>query len=304
MSHRLVECVTNISEGRNPETIAAIAEAIQKVPHAFLLDCSSDFDHHRSVYTFAGPPEPVSEAAFAAIRTAVERIDLRCHQGVHPRIGAADVVPLIPLRGVTMEECIELARLLGRKAAARLSLPVYLYQHAALNPGRRELAEIRRGGFERLREEICRDPKRQPDFGPPQLHPRAGATVIGARGLLIAFNIYLRTSDVSVARQIACQVRESGGGLPGVKALGFYLARRHQTQVSMNLTDFRRTPPAKVFERVRREGRKLKVDVDSSEIVGLVPEAALPPGLEIELRVENFHPGLILENRIEEALED
>ena len=256
----LVECVPNFSEGRRPEVIARIVDSIRAVPGVAVLDQSSDADHNRTVVTFAGPPEAVEAAAFEAIATAATLIDLDQHQGAHPRLGATDVVPFIPLRGVTMDDCVAIAQRLGARVGRELSIPVYLYESAATRPDRENLATVRKGEYEGLKDAIGTDPDRAPDFGPAALGP-AGATVIGARPFLIAFNVYLNTADVEIASKIAKAIRHSGGGLRFVKALGLLVDG--QAQVSMNLTDFRRTPIARVVALVRSEAARYGVHADS-----------------------------------------
>jgi len=274
---KLIECVPNFSEGRRADVIEAIKDAV--TTHAGegvrLLDALPDADHNRLVLTFAGPPEAVVKASFDACRRAAELIDMNCHQGSHPRIGAADVVPLVPLRGVDMAECIELARALGRRIADEMGIPVYLYEEAALRPDRKSLVHIRRGQYEGLKEAIATDPDRLPDYGPPVLHPTAGAVVVGARWPLIAFNVNLDTSDLGTAKEIARAVRESSGGLPCVRAIGLRLEDQGRVQVSMNLTNYRVTPIHEAFEAVRREAGRRGASVVESEVVGLVPAEAL-----------------------------
>lgn len=287
----LVECVPNFSEGRDPVKVASIVTAIQSVPKILVLGAESDADHNRSVVTFVGPPAAVAEAALRGIGKAVELIDLTRHSGVHPRIGAADVVPFVPLAAVTLEECAQLARSTAAEVWKRFHLPVFLYEAAASAPERVNLESHRRS----LPIESWR-----PDAGEPRLHPTAGAVAIGARNLLIAFNIYLATSDVSVARAIARTVRASSGGLPCVKALGLYIEARSQAQVSMNLTCFERTGLRTVFEAVRTEADRLGTTIASSELVGFLPRAALNDVSAESLLLENFGPERILENRIEQ----
>jgi glutamate formiminotransferase len=301
---QIVECVMNISEGRNAAKLEAIAQEIETAPNTFLLDDSADPDHNRTVLSFIGTPSSIFDATFAAVKRAVQLIDMREHQGVHPRIGAVDVIPFVPVQNVSIKECVAVARRLGKKISQDLRIPVYLYAEAALHPDREHLSLIRKGQFEGLKEQIKLDPKRKPDFGPDCLHPTAGATAIGARQPLIAFNIYLNTSDVAQAREIAGLVRESGGGLPGVKALGFYIERKGLAQVSMNVTDCRRTPLLKIFKRVQKEARRLQTEPVSSEIIGLVPEGAIDQRTVAALQLENFHPGQILENRIRALISD
>jgi len=269
----LVECVPNFSEGHNSGTLDALEGAITAVPGVKLLDVQANPAHHRSVFTFVAPPDAALEAALRAVRVATERIDLTKHAGEHPRMGATDVVPFVPVRDVTMDDCVALARRLGERVAAELEIPVYLYARAATRPERERLPEIRKGEFEGLRDRIGRDPAADPDFGPRRIHPTAGATAIGARPFLVAFNIYLDSSDVAIAKEIAKQIRTSSGGLPAVQASGFEVAG--QAQVSMNLLDIDTTSPAAVFAAVAREARARGVDVLKSEVVGLVPERAI-----------------------------
>ncbi|MGC1830751.1 MAG: glutamate formimidoyltransferase [Candidatus Acidiferrales bacterium] len=301
--NRLVECVPNFSEGRNASVVDAIVAAMREVPGAHLLSCESDADHNRTVVTLAGAPEAVAEAAVRGVGKAAELIDLTRHRGAHPRIGSADVVPFVPLADATMEDCIALARATGHEIWERYRMPVYFYEAAALRPERANLENIRKGQFERLREEALRDPGRAPDIGGPELHSTAGATAVGARGFLIACNINLGTPDVEIAQGIARVVRASNGGLPCVKAMGVYLPARNLAQVSMNLTDFERTPIPIVYERVKREAARLGVPVAGAEIVGLVPrravEAAAALGLDLSEKFENFSPAKVLENRME-----
>lgn len=291
----LVECVPNFSEGRNKNVVDAIVEAM-KLPGVYLLDREMDADHNRSVITLVGDAEAVAEAAIRGVGKAAELIDLNKHQGAHPRLGAADVVPFIPIEGVTIEDCVAIARKVGEEIWKRFQVPVYLYESAATQPDRQNLENIRRGQFEGLREEVVTNPARRPDFGEARLHPTAGATVVGARKALIAYNVFLNTKDVEVARKIAKAIRFSSGGLRYVKAAGFEV--RGLAQVSMNLTDFDQTPIARVFEFVKREAARYGVMPLSSEIVGLVPKKALEEAAEWFLQVENFDSSLILENRL------
>jgi len=267
MTTPLVECIANFSEARRPEVVEAICQAIQSVPRVTLLDQHSDQDHNRTVLTFVGPPDEIVETAFRAIAKAGELINLDQHRGEHPRIGASDVVPFVPIQGVTMQECVALARKLGERVGRELEIPVYLYEEAATRPERTNLENIRRGQYEALKEEIATHPEREPDFGPRRVGP-AGATVIGARQPLIAFNVYLTTDDVSIADKIAKAVRHSSGGLKFVKGLGLLVEGR--AQVSMNLTNFRRTPLARVVELIRR-GRTLWGDCSSQRAGGIDP---------------------------------
>ncbi len=295
MAQRLVECVPNFSEGRRAEVIDAIVAAISGLAGGHILDVQSDHDHNRTVVTFVGAPDVVVPAAFAGVAKAAELIDLDSHQGAHPRIGATDVVPFIPISGVTMEDCVQLARTLGKQVGEELNIPVYLYEAAATRPERANLADIRRGEYEGLKSDIAANPDRAPDFGPTQLG-KAGATVIGARAPLIAYNVYLTTDDVSIAKKIASAVRHSSGGLHYVKALGLLVDGR--AQVSMNLTDYTRTPIARVVEMVRREAVRWGVAIHHSELVGLTPQAALVDAAQWYLQLDQFKPDQILESRL------
>jgi len=295
----LIECVPNFSEGRDPEKVGAIVEAIRSAGAA-VLGQTSDPDHNRSVVTFAGHPDAVAEAAFRGVARAVDLIDLRTHHGVHPRLGAADVVPFVPVREASMQDCIRVAERIGERVWRELGVPVYLYEAAARRPDRVRLEDVRRGQFEGVREEVRTNPARVPDFGGAELHPTAGASIVGARNFLVAFNVNLATSDVSIARQIARSVRASSGGLPHVKAMGVLLASRGLAQVSMNLTDFETTPLHRVYTAVAQEAARLGVGIAGSEIIGLVPRRALEQVAEAFLRLENFRTGMVLENRLEQ----
>ena len=297
----IVESVMNVSEGRDPRVISAVARALSDAG-ASLLNVSSDPDHNRSVFSLVASRPVIEQAAFDAIRVAIGLIDLRRHSGAHPRIGAVDVVPFIPIEGVTMADCVALARHLGPRVANELGVPVYLYEEAALRRDLSQLPDIRRGGFEGLLKAVETDPARRPDFGGPRLHPSAGAVIIGARRLLIAFNVFLDTVDVGKARQIARAIREKDGGLPWVRALGFLLPSRGRAQVSVNLRDFRVTPLIEVWKKICEEASRLGVRPVSSELIGLAPAAALPPNPVEALRLQHFHAGLVLETRIREAL--
>ena len=300
---RIVECVPNFSEGRDAAKVARLVEAVESVEGALVLGTHVDADHNRSVITFVAPPETVVEAALSVVARAAELIDLRLHKGEHPRMGATDVLPFIPVRGTSVEECVRLAHEAGQRIWRELEIPVYFYESAALRPERTNLADVRRGGFELLREQIATVPERAPDVGASALHESAGACVVGVRPLLIAYNINLRTNDLSVARKIAARVRERGGGLPKLKALGFELLTRGVVQVSMNLTSYAETNLHQAFEAVRREAESLGVEILSSEIVGLVPQEALDRSAEHFLKLENYSPDVVLENRIAAALE-
>jgi len=291
----LVECVPNFSEGRDKTKVDAIVGAM-KMDGVYLLDREMDSDHNRSVITLAGERGAIQEAAIRGIGKAAELIDLNIHQGAHPRMGAADVVPFIPIEGVSLEDCVAMARHVGAEIWKRYQIPVYLYEAAATSPERQNLENIRRGQFEGLRAEIATKPERRPDFGEPRLHPTAGATVVGARKALIAYNVFLNTPDVDIAKKIAKAVRFSSGGLRFVKGAGFLV--RGLAQVSMNLTDFEQTPIHRVLEMVKREAARYGVRPLSSEIVGLIPKKALEQAAEWFLQVENFDSSLILENRL------
>lgn len=291
----LVECVPNFSEGRDKAKVDAIIDAM-KVPGVYLLDRESDTDHNRSVITLVGEREAIQEAAIRGVGKGAELIDLNVHQGAHPRMGATDVVPFIPIDGVTIEDCVAMARHVGEEIWKRYQIPVYLYESAATTPERQNLENIRRGQFEGIRADIATNPARRPDFGEPRVHPTAGATVVGARKFLIAYNVFLNTPDVDIAKKIAKAVRFSTGGMRFVKGAGFLV--RGLAQVSMNLTDFEQTPVHRVFEMVKREAARYGVTPVSSEIVGLIPKKALEQAAEWFLQVENFDSSLILENRL------
>jgi glutamate formiminotransferase len=295
----LVECVPNFSEGRDLAKVDAIVEAIASTG-ASILHRTSDPDHNRSVITFAASADLVGEAALQGVRKAVELIDLRRHEGVHPRIGAADVVPLVPLRGISMEECAALATEAGRRIWEELHVPVYLYEASARRPQCVSLPDVRRGQFEGLQAEAVSNPERCPDFGGPELHPSAGASVVGARKLLVAFNALLDTPDVKIARAIARAVRGSSGGLPFVRAMGVYLPSRGQAQVSMNLIDFERTPMHVAVDAVKAEAARHDAKVTSTELIGLAPAKALEAAAAAYLQIENFDLPRVLENRLDE----
>ena len=291
----LVECVANFSEGRDKAKVDAILEAM-KMDGVYLLDREMDADHNRCVITLVGDPVNVAEAAIRGVGKAAELIDLTKHTGAHPRLGAADVVPFIPIEGVTLGDCVAIARRVGEEIWKRYKVPVYLYEAAAQRPERQNLENVRRGQFEGIREEVKTNPDRKPDFGEAALHPTAGATIVGARKFLVAYNVYLNTPDVAVAKNVAKSIRFSNGGLRYVKGMGVPV--RGLAQVSMNLTDTDQTPIARVFEYVRREAARYGVMPLSSEIVGLIPKKALEDAAEWFLQVENFDSSLILENRL------
>ncbi|HEX6046225.1 MAG TPA: glutamate formimidoyltransferase [Pyrinomonadaceae bacterium] len=297
----LVECVPNFSEGRDPETVQQIAAAIAAVDTACILDRHIDPDHNRSVITFVATPERIVEAAVASVRRASELIDMRRHDGVHPRLGATDVLPFVPIHGVTMDDCVKFAHEAGEKIARELSIPVYYYERAALRRDRVNLEDVRRGAYELLLEQIATNPDRAPDVGPARVHDSAGAIVVGARPFLIAFNVVLRSDDVSIARQIARAIRARNGGLPSLKALGFELRTRNLVQVSMNLVNYEVTGMGAAYDAVRREADALGVEIDSAEIVGLVPRKALDREAEYFPKLANFSEATILENQIEKC---
>jgi glutamate formiminotransferase len=295
---RLVECVPNFSEGRKPETVRSIAEAIAGVETTCVLDTHIDPDHNRSVITFVAAPENVVEAAVQAVKRASELIDMRTHRGEHPRLGATDVLPFVPVHEVTMDDCVQLAHEAGKRIARELSIPVYFYEKAALRADRINLEDVRRGALELLREQITTIPERVPDEGVPLIHETAGAIAVGARPFLIAFNVVLRSDDIAIARRIAKTIRARNGGLPFVKALGFRLSTRSCVQVSMNLVNYEVTGMGAAYDAIRREAERLGVEIESTEIVGLVPRKALNREADYFAKLENFSEAKILENQI------
>jgi len=299
---RLIECVPNFSEGRDPAKVDALVEAMRGVAGVWVLDREADADHNRCVITLAGEPELVAEAALRGIGKALELIDLTRHTGAHPRLGATDVLPFVPIEGVTIEDCVALAKKVGQEIWDRYRIPVYFYEAAATRPERTNLENIRRGQFEGVREEVLVNPDRAPDIGEPRLHPTAGAVAVGARKFLIAYNINLNTPEVDVAKKIAKTIRFSSGGLRYVKAMGVDLKARGLAQVSINLTDFEQTPMHRVFEVVKREAARYGCAIVGSEIVGLVPKKAIEMTADFYLQLENFSPAQVLENRLAAAL--
>lgn len=295
---KLIECVPNFSEGRRQEVINSIADAIRSTPGVTLLDVESNPDHNRSVISFVGEPGPVKQAALAASAKAIELIDLNEHKGEHPRMGAVDVVPFVPLSGATMDDCIGLAKDFGTEFAERFHVPVFLYEEAASMTERRNLADVRAGEFEGLRDKIGKDPTKSPDFGPDKIHPTAGATAVGAREILIAYNVNLGTNDLAIAKKVAHQLRAKDGGLSYVKALGFELKERGIVQVSMNMTDYHKSQLFKAEELVELFAERYGVPVIGSEIVGLVPMDALVDSAEFYLKLENFSREQVLEKRL------
>ena len=296
---KLVECVPNFSEGRRPEVIEAIAEEVRQVANVKLLDIKADPSHNRVVVTFVGEPQAVKQAAFNCCKKAAELIDMEKHHGEHPRIGATDVIPFIPVKNVSMEECAQLADELAQEIAAKLNIPVYLYEEAAKIPGRKALPDIRKGQYEGLKTEISK-PERRPDYGPAQLHPTAGATVVGARQFLIAYNINLDTSDVNIAKKIANSIREAKGGYKYVRAMGVtvQIGDRDIAQVTINMVNYQGTPLFRVFETVKSEAARYGVNVLGSEIIGLTPMQALLDAAEFYLRLDGFDRKQVLEDNL------
>jgi glutamate formiminotransferase / formiminotetrahydrofolate cyclodeaminase len=299
---RLIECVPNFSEGRDPSKVDALIQTMSKVPGVWVLDHEMDADHNRCVITLAGDPDAVAEAALLGTGKAVELIDMNHHTGAHPRVGATDVVPFIPIEGVSLEDCVALARRVGNEIWKRYRIPVFFYEAAATRPDRVNLENIRRGQFEGLRDEMKRNHDRQPDVGEPKLHPTAGVTVVGARKFLIAYNVNLNTSDVGIANKIAKAIRFSSGGLRYVKSMGVELKARNLAQVSINLTDYEQTPMHRVYEIVKREAERYGAVPVGSEIVGLVPKKAIEMAADYFLQLENFSPAQVFENKLAAAL--
>jgi len=295
---KIVECVPNFSEGRRPEVIGEIIREIEAVQGITLLDSEMDKDHNRAVVTFVGEPEVVEEAAFQAIKKASELINLEEHQGEHPRMGATDVCPFIPVSGVTMKTCVAMAKRLGERVGNELEIPVYLYEEAAARPDRQNLAVVRKGEYEAIRDEIATNPVRKPDFGPLKTHPRAGAMAIGARQFLVAYNVYLNTQNLDIAKKIANAVRFQTGGFRYVKAMGFDIKERRQVQISMNLVNYHGTPIYRVYEAIKAEARRYGVVATSSEIVGLTPLESMLQVADYYLGLENFSSEQILEAKM------
>ena len=294
---KLVECIPNFSEGRRKEVVDAILDEIRSVDGVKLLDMEMDADHNRSVVTFIGEPEAVKEAAFRATGKAAKLIDMDQHRGEHPRMGATDVIPFVPISDIKMDECVGIAKEVGERIGSELKIPVYLYEEAATRPDRVNLADVRRGQYEGLKEEIGKNPDKKPDFGPENIG-KAGATAVGARMPLVAFNVYLGTDDIKIAKAIAKAVRHSSGGLRFVKAMGFEIKERGLVQVSMNLTNYKKTPIHRVFEMVKSEALRFGVNVVEGEIVGLVPEDALLDSAKFYLRLNNFKKMQVLEKKM------
>ncbi len=299
---RLIECVPNFSEGRDPAKVDAIVQVMSGVPGVYVLDREMDADHNRSVITLAGEPDAVAEAAILGAGRAMELIDMNHHSGAHPRVGATDVIPFVPIEGVTLEDCVALAHRVGNEIWKRHRIPIFFYEAAATRPERVNLENVRRGQFEGLREEMKKNHDRQPDVGEPKLHPTAGVTVVGARKFLIAYNVNLNTSDISIANKIAKAIRFSSGGLRYVKSMGVELKARNLAQVSINLTDFENTPMHRVYEMVKREAARYGVMPVGSEIVGLVPKKAIEMAADFFLQLEDFSPSQVFENKLSTVL--
>jgi glutamate formiminotransferase/formiminotetrahydrofolate cyclodeaminase len=299
---RLIECVPNFSEGRDPAKVATLIETMSKVPGVWVLDHEMDADHNRSVITLAGEPEAVAEAAVLGAGRAMELIDMNHHQGAHPRVGATDVVPFIPVEGVTLEDCVALARNAGNEIWKRYRIPVFFYEAAATRPDRVNLENVRRGQFEGMKEELKKNHDRQPDVGEPKMHPTAGVTVVGARKFLVAYNVNLNTPDVGIANKIAKAIRFSSGGMRYVKSMGVELKARNLAQVSINLTDYEQTPMHRVYESVKREAERYGAVPVGSEIVGLVPKKAIEMAADYFLQLENFSPAQVFENKLAAVL--
>lgn len=299
---RLIECVPNFSEGRDPAKVEALVNVMSAVPGVYVLDREMDADHNRCVITLAGEPDAVGEAAILGAGKAMELIDMNTHTGAHPRVGATDVVPFIPVDGVTIEDCVALAKRVGNEIWKRYRIPIFFYEAAATRPDRVNLENVRRGQFEGLREELKKNHDRQPDVGEPKLHPTAGVTVVGARKFLVAYNVNLNTSDISIANKIAKAIRFSNGGLRYVKSMGVELKARNLAQVSINLTDYEQTPMHRVYEMVKREAERYGAVPVGSEIVGLVPKKAIEMAADYFLQLENFSPAQVFENKLAATL--
>jgi glutamate formiminotransferase/formiminotetrahydrofolate cyclodeaminase len=299
---RLIECVPNFSEGRDPAKVEALVNVMSGVPGVYVLDREMDADHNRCVITLAGEPDAVGEAAILGAGKAMELIDMNEHKGAHPRVGATDVVPFIPVEGVTLEDCVALAKRVGQEIWKRHRIPIFFYEAAATRPDRVNLENVRRGQFEGLREELKKNHDRQPDIGEPKLHPTAGVTVVGARKFLVAYNVNLNTSDIGIANKIARAIRFSNGGFRYVKSMGVELKARNLAQVSINLTDYEQTPMHRVYETVKREAERYGVMPVGSEIVGLVPKKAIEMAADYFLQLENFSPSQVFENKLADAL--
>jgi len=303
MAKQLIECVPNFSEGRRKDVIEAIVEPFKKQKGCYLFDYRADEDHNRLVVSLAGEPQPICDAVLEASKIAMQHIDMNTHQGAHPRIGAIDVIPFTPISNITMEECVELARTFGKRYYNELKIPVYYYEEAAIRPDRTRLEVIRKGQYEVLKEEVVK-PERHPDVGEPKLHPTAGATVIGARKFLIAFNVNLNTTDVSIAKAIAKRVRASGGGFTAVKGIGLALEDKGLVQVSMNIVDYDKTAIYRVLEFIRMEAARWGVTINGTEVYGMIPAAALIQSAEYYLQIDDFDPSQVLELKLLELMRE
>jgi len=303
MAKQLIECVPNFSEGRRKDIIEAIVEPFKKQKGCYLFDYRADEDHNRLVVSLAGEPQPICDAVLEASKIATQHIDMNTHQGAHPRIGAIDVIPFTPISNITMEECVELARTFGERYYNELKIPVYYYEEAAIRPDRTRLEVIRKGQYEVLKEEVVK-PERHPDVGEPKLHPTAGATVIGARKFLIAFNVNLNTTDVSIAKAIAKRVRASGGGFTAVKGIGLALEDKGLVQVSMNIVDYDKTAIYRVLEFIRMEAARWGVTINGTEVYGMIPAAALIQSAEYYLQIDDFDPSQVLELKLLELMRE
>ena len=303
MAKQLIECVPNFSEGRRKDVIEAIVEPFKKQKGCYLFDYRADEDHNKLVVSLAGEPQPICDAVLEASKIATQHIDMNTHQGAHPRIGAIDVIPFTPISNITMEECVELARTFGERYYNELKIPVYYYEEAAIRPDRTRLEVIRKGQYEVLKEEVVK-PERHPDVGEPKLHPTAGATVIGARKFLIAFNVNLNTTDVSIAKAIAKRVRASGGGFTAVKGIGLALEDKGLVQVSMNIVDYDKTAIYRVLEFIRMEAARWGVTINGTEVYGMIPAAALIQSAEYYLQIDDFDPSQVLELKLLELMRE
>lgn len=303
MAKQLIECVPNFSEGRRKDVIEAIVKPFKETKGCYLFDYRADEDHNRLVVSLAGEPQAICDAVIAASRVAVENIDLNTHQGAHPRMGAVDVIPFTPISNITMEECVELARAFGERFNKELNVPVYFYEEAAIRPDRTRLEVIRKGQYEALKEEVTK-PERHPDLGEPKLHPTAGATVIGARKFLVAYNVNLNTSDVSIAKAIGKRVRASGGGFMAVKGIGLALEDKGMVQVSMNIVDYDKTAMYRALEFIRMEAARWGVTINGTEVYGMIPAKALLDSVAYYMQIDDFDPAQVLELKLLELMRE
>ncbi len=303
MAKQLIECVPNFSEGRRQDVIEAIVKPFKEQKGCYLFDYRADEDHNRLVVSLAGEPQAICDAVMAASKIAVENIDLNTHQGAHPRMGAIDVIPFTPISGISMEECVELSREFGKRFHEELNVPVYYYEEAAIRPDRTRLEVIRKGQYEGLKEEISK-PERHPDLGEPKLHPTAGATVIGARKFLVAFNVNLNTTDVEIAKTIGKRVRSSGGGFTAVKGIGLALEDKGMVQVSMNIVDYDKTAIYRALEFVRMEAARWGVTVNGTEVYGMIPAAAMLDSAAYYMQIDDFDPNQVLELKLLELMRE